>query len=50
MSGGGRIRNKLITFLGGSGTFAISLSLRLIGFFWNRKDVNILSRSIKTVS
>ena len=50
VSGGGRIRNKLITFLGGSGTFTISLSLSLVGFYWNRKDVNILSRSIETVS
>lgn len=50
VTGGGRFRNKMITFLGGSGTYTVSLYLRLLGFYWNRKDVNILSRSIETVS
>lgn len=49
-SGGGRFRNKLIVFLGGSGTYQITLSINLLGFYWNRKDVSILSRSIQTVS
>jgi hypothetical protein len=49
-SGGGRIRNKVITFLGGSGTYSVNLVIKVLGFYWNRKDVNILSRSIETVS
>lgn len=50
VSGGGRFRNKIITFLTGSGTYSVNLTLKLLGFYWNRKDVSILSRSIETVS